>query len=50
MSRTANVKALAMWRNSVFLLLGAAPDEIYKSSLFNLLLGYIRLLKPKLIS
>jgi hypothetical protein len=39
-----------MWRYSVFRLPGAAADLKYKSSLFILLLGVIRLVKPKPIS
>jgi hypothetical protein len=45
-----NVKALAMWRYSVFLLSGAAAEKRHKSSLFILLPGVIRLPKLKLNS
>jgi len=40
----ANVRALAMWRHSVFRLPVAAADQRYKSSYFILQLGFIRLL------
>jgi len=42
-----NVKALAMWQYSVFFLPGAAADKRYKSSLFILLPGIIRLLEQE---
>jgi hypothetical protein len=42
-----NVKALAMWRYSVFHLPGTAADYRYKSSLFILLFGVIRPPEPK---
>jgi len=45
-----NVKALAMWRYSVFLLAGAAAEKRHKSSLFILLPGVIHLPKLKLNS
>ena len=47
---TYNVEALVMWRHSVFRPPSATADYRYKSSLFILLIGVIRLPKLKLIS
>jgi hypothetical protein len=45
-----NVEAMAMWRHSLNVQPGTDANYRYKSSLFILLLGVIRLPKPKLNS